>query len=57
MYQNVETWISAVKSARINIKLPAEIVYCVMPSPPHATSQTSNMHRSNKEQTSILGFS
>jgi len=51
MYQNVQTCILEVNSTRIGIKLPADIVYCVRSSLPHATHCTWNMHRSNKEHT------
>jgi len=37
MHQNVQTCILEVNSTRIGIKLPVDIVDCVMFSLPHAT--------------------
>jgi len=37
MYHNVQTCILEVNSTRIGIQLPADIVYCVRSSLPHAT--------------------
>jgi len=53
MYQNVQTCILEVNSTRFGIKLQVDIVHCVMSSLLHAARYTSNMHRSNKEQTNI----
>jgi len=36
MHQNVQTCILEVNSARIGIKLPVDIMYCVRSSLPHA---------------------
>jgi len=56
MYQNVQTCILEVNSTRFGIKLQVDIVHCVMSSLLHAARYTSNMHRSNKEQTNIWKY-